>query len=460
MIETSRFLDPNSEMIALATFDNTKNIFLIAMEIKGPFDENLFKPSVIATLEGFPELRCCLWETRKNGRHYLYWHPRPDVEFLTSISDLKDLDASTPILDAVLKHLAPRLDRDWDLFNETPGEAHLLRASKDHYVVVALVHHAVFDAATVAELGRRFFLQYRELVTGVKDDLPGLTNQSVSTSRKRTVKVRRRKWEDIVYSGRLAIEPLISRPPLPAGTGAPTDRKQHHIKRVLSEEETVRLTMSTQKSGGAFMDILVAYSNLAIERWNSHRSIETGKITTSVTMNIRGRYAGLDHLNNVSALFFESRPDDREDPKKLVHSISIHRIRQFRKQMDLRLYENVSRMIACANVFPFRVRRRIVHNITQKHQWSIAIILLGILWPEMKNGKPTLDSYPTCVNQTQVCEVFGTGYKTMTSTPLLLIVYSFMKKINIILTASGSLFTREEAEAFMDLFMRELREGI
>ena len=35
MLETSTFLDPNSEMIALAGFANTKNLLLTAFEIKG-----------------------------------------------------------------------------------------------------------------------------------------------------------------------------------------------------------------------------------------------------------------------------------------------------------------------------------------------------------------------------------------------------------------------------------------
>lgn len=460
MIETSRFLDPNSEMIALASFDNTKNIFLTAIEIKGPFDDSSFKPSVIGALEGFPQLRCCLKETRKNGRHYLYWHPCPDVEFPTSISDLKDHEASTPILDAVLKHLAPRLDRDWDLFKEPPGEIHLIRVSQDHRIVVAIIHHAAFDAATASEFGRRFFLQYRELLTGIKDDFPGLMAHGLSTSRKRTVKVRRRKWEDIIHSGRLALASLISNPPLPVGTGMAGDKKQYHIKRLLSVEETARLTMSSQKSGGTFIDILVASSNLAIERWNTLRNVETGKVTTALTMNIRGRYVSLDHSNNVSALFFESNSNERKDPKKLVRSLSTNRIKQFRKQMDLRLYENVARMIACASVLPFKVRRKMVHKITQKHKCSIAITLLGVVWPVMKKGKPTFDSYPTCVGETQISEVYGTGYKPLTSTPLLLIVYSFLKRLNLVLAASGSLFTRKEAEDFMDLFMYVLQEDI
>lgn len=460
MIENARFLDPNSEMIALSSLHNTKNIFVIAMEMKGPFEESLFKPAGIRTLESFPELGCCLTETRKGGRRYLYWNSRPDVNFPMTISDLKDHETSSPVLDSVLKHLTPRLDRDWDLFDETPGEGHLLRVSRDHNIAVAMIHHAVFDAATAAEFGRRFFLEYRALLTGVRDDSHGLDTHSLSTSRKRTVKVKRRKWEDIVSNARLALEPLFSIPPLPVGSGTPDDRRQHHVKRALSDEDTARIAMVSQKGGGAFIDTLVASSGLAIERWNAARNYETGKVTTSVTMNIRGRYSGMDNMNNVSALFFESTSDERKDRKDLVRAISMSRIRQFRKQMDLRLYENVSRMIEAVNFLPFNSRRKIVHHITQKHRCSIAIILLGVIWPEMKNGKPTLNSFPTCVGETQITEVYGTGYKHMTSTPLLLIVYFYLNRLNFILTASGSLLTREETDEFMDVLVDIFRETI
>lgn len=459
MQDTPTFLDPNSEMIALASYANTKNLLITAIEIKGPVDESLLKPSVMGALEEFPQLRSCMKEMRTGGRHHLYWDPRPDMEFPVDLSHLKDFEDSVPVLDAVLNHLAPRLDRDWDLFRELPGEVHFVKISEDHHVAVTATHHSAFDAATASEFGRQCVLKYMELLTGVKDDFPGLQTHALSTSRKRTVEIRRRTWEDIIYSGRLALTPLIWKPALPQGSGMPDDPRQFHIKRVLSSVETARIAMSSLRKGGAFIDLLAASGNLAIERWNQRRNAETGRITTAVTMNIRGRYESLDHSNNVSALFFESDSADRNDPDQLVRSLSTARIRQFRRQMDFKQYENTARLITCASPLPFKMRRQVVHQIIQRHRYSIAITLLGIVWPVLKNGKPTFDSYPTRVGDTVISEIHGTGYKHLTNTPLVLIVYSFLKRLNLVMATSASLFTREEAEAFMDLFMEVLREG-
>jgi hypothetical protein len=135
------------------------------------------------------------------------------------------------------------------------------------------------------------------------------------------------------------------------------------------------------------------------------------------------------------------------------------RIKQFRKQMDLKHYENTALMIGCASLLPFKARQKIVHLITQRHQYSIAITLLGVVWPVTKEGKPTFDSYPTHVRDTYISEIHGTGYKHLTNTPLVVIAYFFQKKLNLMMATSASLFTREEGEAFADLLVDVLREG-
>lgn len=451
------FLDPNSEMIALATGSNTRNVLVIALEIRGPLNEELAKVAVAKAVKAFPQLQSCLRETRTNLRHRLYWHPRPDLEFPVTLSDLKTYEMSTPLLEAVLNRLAPSLDRDWDLRKELPGELHLFRVSTDFHVVALVVHHAAFDGASSSELGRSCVLNYKEMVEGARPDSSATKPYALSTSRKRTVTPRKRTWKDKYYTARLALMPVISRPTLPAGNGLPTEKRQYHIKRNLTVEETTRIGLTSLKKRGAFIDLLTAASSLAIERWNDRRNVKTGVVTTALTMNIRGRYEEFDHSNSVSALFFETRPEHRRDRDKLVHSISVARINQLRRQMDLMHYDNVAKMIRWASVLSFNKRQRIVHRIVQRHQFSMAITLLGVVWPEIENGKPTLDSYPTTVGDGQITEMHGIGYKLIGSTPLVLTVYSYRNRLNLVMAVSGWQLTRPEAESFMDLFMETLR---
>ncbi len=456
MQDTFDFLDPNSEMIALASASNTKNLLITALQIRGPVDENLVKVAVGKAMKDYPRIGSCLREIKTKWRHRLYWHPRPDLEFPFVVSTLNNHDASIPLLDAVLKHLAPVLDREWNLREELPGEMHLVRISESLNVAAIVMHHAAFDGASASEFGRSCVLHYKEMIEGIKTDSGHRDAYSLSTSRKRRVTVRKGKWENMLHSARLALMPFMSKPDMPAGSGMPRELAQYHVKRVLSVEETARVGMESLKNRGAFIDLLTASSSLAIERWNRTRNVDTNTVTTALTMNIRGRYQDSDEANSVSALFFESHPKDRKDSRNLVHSISIARINQLRRQLDHKHYTNTARMIESASLLPFNIRRKIVYRIVRKHQFSMAITLLGVVWPVMKNGRPTLDSYPSHAGDAHITEIHGIGYKLIGSTPLILTVYSYLNRLNFVMAASGWLFTRSEAEAFMDLFMETL----
>jgi hypothetical protein len=95
----------------------------------------------------------------------------------------------------------------------------------------------------------------------------------------------------------------------------------------------------------------------------------------------------------------------------------------------------------------------------QRHQFSIGVTLLGAIWPEFKHGRPTGASAFTQTGGLEVKEVHGVAYKMVSNTHLLLIIYTYRNRLNLILAAEGCHFTRAEAEEFMDLIMNNLLEG-
>jgi hypothetical protein len=453
---TIDFLDPNSEMLALADGDNTKNLLVTAFQIGGPVDEDVARLAVAKVVERYPRLNCSLRDMKTRGRYRLYWHPQPHLEFPVTVSSLEHHEDSAPLLDTVLNHLAPILDRARDLREELPGELHLVGVSDELSVAAIIVHHAAFDAAAASEFGRCCVLQYKQMIERSEEDPVHRQDYALSTSKKRAVTVRMSRWESMLQSARLALMSVMSKPTLPAGSGMPQEKAQYHIKRVLSVEDTARIAVASLKKRGAFIDLLTACSALTIEKWNQGRNVETDSVTTALTMNIRGRYQDSDQPNNVSALFFESRPDDRKQRQSLVHSISMARIKQLRKHMDLNHNNNVARMVGCTSFLPFNARRKIVYSIVRHHQFSMAITLLGVVWPVIEDSKPTLESYPTNIGNIQISEIHGLGYKLIGSTPLMLTVYTYHNRLNLVMATSGWLFNRPEADAFMDLFMEML----
>jgi Condensation domain len=457
MDDTSARLDALSEMMALSSYGNTKNIIVTAVETRGSFEEEAMSLAIQQAAKSFPRLASCVKEVRERGRYHLVWDPRPDLELPVKFSEVQETDGSASGLDSFLRHMAPRLDRDWDLFTEPTAEVHVVRLAKDHHIVAPVIHHVASDAGVASEFGKEFLVNYHEILTGQR---PNAVCQPhcMSTTRKRLVRIKKPRLRDHLVNARQAVARVFERPTLPAGNGLPEDQRQHHIKRVFSPEQTERINKAASQNGASLVDLLVAAANRAVDEWNHDRNIPPGILTTSISVNMKSRYRDLNNGNNSGLLFFKSRPSERVDTSAFARSIALARIKQFRKQMDFKFVQNVSRMTTALRAFPFGIRRRLVSHLVNKHQLSIAITVLGVIWPTVKNGKPTADSCLTHTGDLAIKEVHGLGYKLLSNTHLLLIVYAYRNRLNFVLSASASVFRRQEAQAFMDLLMGYFQE--
>jgi hypothetical protein len=155
-------------------------------------------------------------------------------------------------------------------------------------------------------------------------------------------------------------------------------------------------------------------------------------------------------------MVFKSRPDERRDPNAFVWGTALKRRKYFNKHMDLKFFQNVSRMTSALRIFPFPVRRRIVNFLMNRHQFSATVTLLGTIWPQGNYENPSSNTCLTSTGGLRISEVHGVGYKLLSSTPLLLIVYSFRGRLNLVLHAKGTLFTRRESDEFMDIMMKNI----
>jgi len=458
MREISPKLNALSEMLALSSYGNTKNILMTAVEAHGPFDLDAMMLAVRQVSQDFPQLMSRIKEVREWGRYYVLREHCPDLVFPAIVSELPIANSSASTFNNLMIHLTPLLDRHWDLFSEAPIRYHLVRVSSDHHIVAQIAHHAGADAGTAAETGQRLFERYDEILKGKRPEW-ACQPHAISTSRKRMVQARKPPFKEILSNMRDTLGRFAEKTTLPVGSGKPDDLRQHHVKRKLTAEQSERVMRLSSDKGSSFVDRLVACTNTAIDRWNEAREEAPGILTTSMSVNMRGRFSAVNRLNNSGLIFFKSRPEERKDPAAFAKSLALARIKQFRRHMDFKFYQDVSRLNAVVRPFPFAVRSKIVNFVMNKHQFSAAITLLGVIWPETRNGKPTANTCLTRSGDFTISEVHGVGYKLLSNTHLLLIVYVFRNQLNFLLHASACLFTRDEADAFMDLVMKNLLAG-
>jgi hypothetical protein len=448
-------LDAISEMLALSSFGNGKNIIFSGLDLKGPMDLPAFHEASRQSATAFPHFVSTIREIKINGRYHLVREHSPDLPLPYGVQELKIRDTSASLLDNILYTLSPRLDRDWDLFQELPLEMYLIRVSEQHHVLATFIHHVAGDVGSLMEFGQLLMANYHELVTGQPPDwkhepLP------VSSSRKRPVEKKQAKGRSWLDSVGGTLSGFLKPPAMPLGNGVRGNDEQYQIKRVLSLKESNELTGTTGRACAALPDRLTAATHFAVDQWNRERGIGPGTLTTGMTVNMRGRYKDLDNPNNSALIFLRSLPHERRDPNEFCRLLATQRMKRFRTQSDSSYYQNLQRFNNTFRILPFHLRQRVVSFVMNKHQVSVAITPLGVLWPTLQNGRPTGETFLKKSGALDVTEVHGLGYKLASNTRLLLVVYAFRDQVNLILASSASLFTRQESEQFMDLIMENL----
>ncbi len=455
MIGISDRLDPTSEMLALSTTGDTKNILICLIELNGPINVEAMLEAARLAAKRFPQLTRRIKEIRFRGRYYLVWDSDQTLEVPIFFHKAPGLGPSETTLDLIIKILNPRLNRDRNLFLETPAEFHLITISPERHIAGWLMHHVAGDAATGTDVGQESLANYHEIIRGRKPDWAG-EYYSISGSKKRRVSPKKLTVRNYLEDVRQTFQNLFKRPCLPVGSGIEQDRSQHHVKRILTEEETDLLYKTTTNHGVSLVDRFVVCANNVIDEWNLQRGLSPGLLTTSMTVNMRGRFSDVDSMNSSSLIFFKSGSSERKDTRVFARKVALTRIRHFRNQTDLKLSKNIKMMTDSFRLFPFRLRKKIISFLINRHQFSIAITVLGIFWPKMNEGRPTRESVFTRVGDLEAVEVFGVAHRMLSKTQALLLVYTFRNRLNLVLTCSASLFTRQETELFIDLLVKKL----
>src|SRR5208283_4152879 len=139
-------LDIISDVMALTSYGNVKNILLLAAEAVGTFDEQAFALAVGRASAKFPVLTSHLKEVRNKGQFFLVREYCPQMDVPVFVNELSKSNPEEPTFDSLIHQMIPRLDRDWNLFLEPPVEIHALARGNNHFVFALLMHHSAGDA--------------------------------------------------------------------------------------------------------------------------------------------------------------------------------------------------------------------------------------------------------------------------------------------------------------------------
>lgn len=448
-------LNPLSEMMVLSTGANTKNIIVSAVEVHGKLDLDAMREAFKRTLINNPLFLSKIEEKRFGIKNFFIRHYDSSIDPPVRVIKVDSSTNKSTILNSYLEAFRPYLDRKWNLFSEAPVELHCLDYGSDNYFYGPVVHHAIADGGIAAEFGREFLGHYDHIITGRMPEWLHSPFAMSNTGTKRAV-LKARDSQTILADFRTAIKNIVENPTLPRGSGKKDDLRQFHIKRVLTKRETEALERYSKQRSSSLLDIVVASSNHAIDQWNCKREIPEGFLTTSVSVNMKGRFRGFQRQNNSGLIYFRSGADERQNRDLFRKQIALQRIKQFRNRMDYKFFKDVSRLITALRMAPLEIRKNIVRKLMNLHRFSMAVSMLGVMWPDLKDGRPTSRSAFTNVGEHEIMQVHGLGYKLLSNTPLILMVYTYRERLNLMLASSASVFTSEETSDFLDLLVNNL----
>lgn len=448
-------LDIISDLMALTSHSNTRNIILIAVESKGTFDENILRMAVDKAATVFPNYKSVLREIHVGWRFHLSREHRPDIEIPIFISKLPSSSNFPTSFDAIVSYLTPRFDSQWDFWETPPLEVHVLGIGDDHRVLAFVAHHVGGDVAMALKVVSEVLGQYHAIASG---EAPSWTSSPyvLSTSRKRASRPNKSGWKGFWTQLRRDLAYRKRQPQKPVGKGYKNDLREWHIKRVLSVEDTDRILRSFSSGEAHVVDHLVACTNTSLDRWNADRQAPPGFISSVVTVNMRERFGGAEEQNYSSAIFFNSGPEQRKDYGQFVLSLARARHKQFSRQLDLSLRKSIARGAKFFSLFPLGIRRRAALLFMNFQQYSVAVGYMGVVWPECTDEKMGPDSCLVKLGDAEVTDIHGTGYKLAGNAHINLYAYIYRRQMHLVVSSAARLLTKEECDRFADVFLNSV----
>jgi NRPS condensation-like uncharacterized protein len=360
-----------------------------SIQLHGPIDIPAFVEAFDEAVFTYPVAQCRLEERRIGLSRRLYWVPTGRRNKLT-VDDCRD--RVKPPVDGVA--FAAEYFREGslhriDLFREPPMRFFLLRLADDVTLFSTLHQHIAVDAAGVYGFFRDILARYHEKVKGEKP--AWLEAAATNTARSAVVVIRPRsvrtafaEYATSLIKGRRSVVSMIA-------TAQTRPILGRNMNRGVFESETLReIKNYCKRHDATLVDALLAAIFRTIGAWDrEHGQERQDRINTLLAVNARHRIAGLkDQSFGMSGIpFLVRRPEDIPFDV-LVEWFRDERKRQLDVGVDVSLMKLLSTVFRAAGALPVRMRAPIIRALSG---FSTTFVLsnIGIMWPEVRDGKLT-----------------------------------------------------------------------
>ena len=403
-----------------------------------------------------PLLNSLLKCEKRENRHLIYWEPRNDPPPEMSVEDLRDRDNGLDVREILARRFADDINRMIVLSQEPPVRTYLMRFDERLWALVFFTHHVMMAAGRLVGVLGDVLSAYHAEVAGGPPDWSG---QPRLLPRKRIPGAGGRTKRGSYIRGKSS-ETLRNRLAPPARLEPdrkPDSGSKRTVARLILSESQFSKPYSTVKSHGATMtDLLVANSMLAIASWNRRFGHHARRIRVGVPVNLGPYFPEYEEAaNHTAAVSIETFPEDRrQEPWVLLEAAKAQREQELLSGIFTKHPESVSKIVGMARRWPYERRAGILRRLMSQ-RWSLVLYNLGIIYPEVADGRPTGDSYIKRAGDLEVAD-FDVNFSVLSHIGNGIVAYIFRRRLHLLFSALRGQFSAEEARVFLEMFVESL----
>ena len=461
VVPANRVVPLNCVDKALLALDsrNERMVFHIMLGVQGEIDPIRLNQAVSFVMSIHPTMRSLL--RAKWFRHFREVQEDFDGKIVT-VWDVDSFEASRRPGEARSDATPERLLFQWinrpiDPTKDLPVRVLLLKRKVGDYSIVFTFHHHAADGIRCLRVIREVIDKYNgepAIDPLPTEDACNLHKRNevvelVKSSRSKTGHLPRQVPSNLFR--RFAVASL----PPPArifhdGAGPPSG-EVGYLHRVLDAVELKQIDSKARASGATLNDLLLASCFRVVEKWNQQHGIRCKKISIMVPVDVGRRASRQVVSNQVSYISPATSPQDRADPAALLRKTSTARIRLLRDGGAV----SIIYFTYFLSFLPLPALRGIGRLLLRTRLFvdSILVTNVGPIWltPRSSAGRQT------SIGDATIHEVTGV---TPVVTPFRMGIYAgiYNEALNIALTYRTSLVSEEKAQAFLDLYIEDIRK--
>ena len=418
------------------------------VDLEGEIDLSRLNQAIVSAQETHPVMRTIL--CRKYFRHFREIQSKlePGVLSVQDLTQLKDARGE--------ECLRQWVNQPWDLRKAFPVRVLLLKRNAVESCLVFSFHHSATDGLRALIFMRKVFDKYNHTPSAGDSNssqdilMPLRGDELLKFANSQRIRVEHyymKLFGSLFHRFVLAAYP----PPTRVFHDKSGNSKEVHLCFETIDSGTLKhIESKASVAGVEINDILLAACYRAVENWNSMHGKSSNKIRIMAPANISPKGCRNIVANQASWISPVTYPKDRLDPVKLLRKVRADSVDSVKNRKAFALVY----FFHFCSCFPLEVMKGFCRflMITRTYVDSILVTNVGVVWPKVGSDEPAV----TSLGSAKVVNVTGSA-PVVSPMGLSICAGIYNKKLSLSVTYRTALFSKEKAESFLHLYVREIQ---